>query len=396
MPPGEFSKPPLAPDSQSQPFTFIDFSVFLVFNTPTASQIPFCSPIPALRPFSDRITDDSDYFPANPFEPRPITAAQFNAANTNFEQANERADVVLSANKERADKRDKAQTLGVVTIRGGGQRRMEEKENIETEDIEPEEVDTGGKRVKYTGPRLIVLARAVVNKQPFLAAHKTKGATWNRVVKRMRESWEFSGAKLSMAAVQQKAEKLVKFKKNPTAKANKKLANIIGTGTSSGLIIGALLEQQHDNAKDKSDEAKEKIKQKNNEDRDGGEAIREASMNTMRKRRREPTPNSDDEGSTTDTAVATTLTSTSRATAPSSSIETIDSDAEDKPRKCKRRCQNPLSDAEGRLVKIIERQDERRQRHEEKVEAMFDRFVDNNERQKNEYMSLLKDFIAKV
>ncbi|KAJ7734635.1 hypothetical protein B0H16DRAFT_1767130 [Mycena metata] len=388
MPPGEFSELPLAPNSQSQPFTLTNFSAFSVFNTPTPSQIPFDSPIPAHRPFSDRIEMTPTTSPPIPLNlgPSPLHT------NTNFEQANKRADIVLSVNKERADERNKAQTLAVVTKRGGGQRRTEEKENIETE-----EVDTGGKRVKYTGPRLIVLARAVVDEQPFLAAHKTKGATWDRVVERMRESREFSGAKLSTATVQQKAEKLVKFKKNPTAKANEKLANIIGTGTSSGPIIGALLErleQQHDDAKDKSDEAKEKIKQKNTEDHDGGEAIREASMNTMRKRRREPTPNSDDEGSATDTGVA--ATPTSRTTAVSSSVKTIDSDAEDKPRKRKRRGQNPSSDAEGRLLKMMERQNERRQRHEEKVEATFDRFVDNNERQKNEYMSLLKDFIAKA
>jgi methylase of polypeptide subunit release factors len=51
------------------------------------------------------------------------------------------------------------------------------------------------------------------------------------------------------------------FSKNP--EQNKKLSNIIGMGTSSGVIIAALLErleQRYNTAKNKSDDAKAQIK----------------------------------------------------------------------------------------------------------------------------------------
>ncbi|KAJ7775015.1 hypothetical protein B0H16DRAFT_1450447 [Mycena metata] len=112
--PRGFSAPPLAPDSQSQPFTFTDFSAFSVFNTPTPSQIPFGSPIPSHVPFSARMASDSDKFPANPFEPRSVTTPQLNRASEHFERAGEHTNIILEVNKARADARGDTQPLSLA------------------------------------------------------------------------------------------------------------------------------------------------------------------------------------------------------------------------------------------------------------------------------------------
>jgi hypothetical protein len=114
-------------------------------------------------------------------------------------------------------------------------------------------------------------------------------------------------------------------------------------------------------------------------------------MTTLWKRRRSPSPVSDDDGSLTDSGVAPTP---SRGTAASSSIEIIDSDDADKaPHKRRRR--NTSSDAAEGLLALMEKESERRRKHDEKIESSFDAFVENNRKQKDDYISLLKDLIAK-
>ncbi|KAJ7042822.1 hypothetical protein C8F04DRAFT_1175925 [Mycena alexandri] len=385
MQPGDFSLSPPPPDSQSQSFQPTDFSRFSVFNTPTASQIPFGSPIPSYTAFSARIASDSDDFPANPFEPRPVTTAQFNSANERFERANEHAEVVLSVNRDRANAR--GDTLPLTGGNKLGKQATTATEQ-DKENVESRQEEGGEEKAKYTGPRLIILARAAVDAQPFLAAHGEKGSSWQSVVNIMKLDKEFRNTSLTANSVQHKAEALVAFKKNPNAQKSKKLSSIIGQGTSSGIIIGALLErleEQYDSAKDKSDDAKAKIKKKNDEDREGGNAIREASMKTFRKRRHDPSPASDDDTNLTDTGGASTSTPASRAPAPSSSLETLD----EKPKR-KRRRRNASSDTDG-LLALMQQESERRAKHDEKVEHSLDTFIDNNRKQKDEYLALLRE-----
>jgi hypothetical protein len=113
-------------------------------------------------------------------------------------------------------------------------------------------------------------------------------------------------------------------------------------------------------------------------------------MTTLRKRRRSPSPISND-GGLTDGGVAPTP---SRGTAASSSIEIIDSDDVDKA-PCKRRPRNTSSDAAEGLLALMEKESERRRKHDEKIESSFKAFVENNRKQKDNYISLLKDLIAK-
>ncbi|KAJ7128063.1 hypothetical protein C8R46DRAFT_1145038 [Mycena filopes] len=394
MPPeGSFSQFLLDGTQEDCSFPVTDFSAFSVFNTPAPSQYGV--------PFDARIASDIDEFPASPFQPLRVTTAQLNSANERFEAANEHAEIVLSVNEERAQERESKE-------KHTGGADSEDKENVE---------GGGGHKdkAKYTGPALITLARAVIDVEPFLSSQGQKGAAWQEVVDTIKKSKHFRNTTVSAASAQNKAEKMVMFKKKPNASKNKKLNNIIGEGTSDGVIIGALLERvekQFDDAKGKSDAAKAKIKQKNDEDREGGNAIREASMKTFRKRRRDASPpvdkhrrdasppidvDVDAAANGTDTEGVVPSTPTPRATAAASSLETLDSDNDDDSGdtpKPKRRRHNASSDAAGFLA-LMKQESERRAKHDEKIERSFNEFVDNNKQQKDEYISLLRDLISK-
>ncbi|KAJ7867697.1 hypothetical protein B0H14DRAFT_332227 [Mycena olivaceomarginata] len=172
-------------------------------------------------------------------------------------------------------------------------------------------------RAQYSGDDLILITREVVNVNPFIAAYGQKGVSWQQIADNLEERG--FRHKITAATVQHKAEALISYKKDPNGK-NKNLAKVIGEGTSASIIIGALLERmetQYDESKDKSDDAKAKLKAKQDADRVGGEAIRRASMQTMRKRARSPSI-SDDDDAPTDTEAPTVDKSTdSRAVSES-------------------------------------------------------------------------------
>ncbi|KAJ7170970.1 hypothetical protein C8R46DRAFT_1261868 [Mycena filopes] len=253
---------------------------------------------------------------------------------------------------------------------------------------------------KFTGEDLIMVVRATVDVNPFLAPHGQKGHAWERVVIALAEQ-NFRHDTISAASVQHKAEALISYKKNPSGK-HKNLANIIGEGTSASITIGALLERletQHDEAKDKSDEAKAKLKKKADEDNEGGEAIRQASMRTLRKRAR--SPDSDD---ATDPETDSPSSSARPATAADSSLETIDSDDNDttngkkaskKPASKRRRGmrRSTSSEADG-LLGLMKAENERRAAHDARVAQSLETFVSDSRTQKNEFTSLLKELVA--
>ncbi|KAF8215444.1 hypothetical protein K438DRAFT_1801264 [Mycena galopus ATCC 62051] len=224
---------------------------------------------------------------------------------------------------------------------------------------------------------------------------------------------------ISAASAQHKAESLVGYKKNPNGK-HKNLSNIIGEGTSASITIGALLEAletQYDAAKDKSEEGKAKLKKKNDEDREGGDSLREASMNTFRKRKRTQKPAANNDGKTTatldpdaaptPTPAATpealpdstptpaprTAASASRIPTASSSLETLDSDDDQESRKPKRSRRS--TSGLDRVAELLQAENARRAEHDKRVAGHLDTFVTAATEEKKEWTSLLKAFLDK-
>ncbi|KAJ7741997.1 hypothetical protein DFH07DRAFT_964770 [Mycena maculata] len=108
--------------------------------------------------------------------------------------------------------------------------------------------------------------------------------------------------------VQNKAKALVAYKKNPECDDARSVASHL-TGEIC-ITMGAVLEQmekQYDDAKNKSDEAKAKLKKKNEDDREAGEEIRAAAMRGCGRKReatRSPSPASDTDSSAPSNALS--------------------------------------------------------------------------------------------
>ncbi|KAJ7351360.1 hypothetical protein DFH08DRAFT_806083 [Mycena albidolilacea] len=189
---------------------------------------------------------------------------------------------------------------------------------------------------KFNGNDLIGLACTAIDCNPWLVAYKKKEG--------------FCHPNMNATTLQHKCKAIISFKKDPKGK-NKNLAKVIGVGKSAALTIAALLERmetQYDEVKDKSDDTKAVIKKKNNTDREGGEAIRQASLHGMRCKY-SPTPESDDSdatepevdekassiGDAAPDADAGTPATTPKMTSASSSVEIIDGTKDKKPTKCR-------------------------------------------------------------
>ncbi|KAJ6467548.1 hypothetical protein C8R47DRAFT_1201146 [Mycena vitilis] len=387
-------------------------------------------------PFGSTFGLVDNEFPPSPFQSFHFATPQFQAASERFDAANEHADIILSIGQDRARASTKARPLagngGAANLPQGplpslharvpatddvrkalgksgaakpkpkakrGRRDEDEQEAVDSED---ENDPNDPNRTVYNAARLLKLASAAVDLEPFLAPHGSKVATWQTLVDKLKDDDEvFRKSTISAASVQHKVESLVAFKKNKNPKRYRQLANVLAKKPAVRVTIGALLErleQDYDEAKDKSDEAKAKIKKKNAEDRDGGEAIRQASMKTLGKRKRQPTPDSDaDDGALSDNGSATT-TRTPRSTAASASIETIDSgddDAANASKGQRKRRRNDRSSETAQLFAFMRAENDRRAKHDERVAQSLDRFVGNSAQQKDEYISLLRDLIAK-
>ncbi|KAJ7740415.1 hypothetical protein B0H14DRAFT_2638084 [Mycena olivaceomarginata] len=236
-----------------------------------------------------------------------------------------------------------------------------------------------------------MIAHAVIDANPWLAPHGQKGQIWQQIVDTL-SAQNFRHKTISAASMQHKAEALVSYKKDPDGK-HKNLSNVIGEGTSASIIIGALLEcleMQFDAAKDKSDDTKAKLKKKNDEDREGGESIRQASMRTHCKHARSPA--SDNNSNTTNRETSTLST---RTTAADSSLETINSDDDNttndkKASKRRRGMHCSASDADG-LLALIKAENAR---HDTRVAQSLETFVSDSREQKKEFTSLLKELVA--
>ncbi|KAJ7752348.1 hypothetical protein B0H16DRAFT_1837467 [Mycena metata] len=267
-----------------------------------------------------------------------------------------------------------------------GKKAKKRQENFDAE---------AGKGGRYNGDDYIGFARA-----------------WEKVLTTAPAQKTFRHHGMTASTMQNKCESLVGFKKTPGDPKYKTLAKLIGNNTSEAITIGALLERmeiQYDEAKDKSDEAKAVIKKKNDEDREGGEAIRQASMRTMC-RKRSLSPASDD---TDDNATETDKDEPVKPSTPSSSLSTIDDDdkkkkntddADDNKKKkkaekkssVKRRRLSARRSILGQdaLFQLLKEDNERRAEHEKEVSASLREYVKDSREQRGEFSSILRDLVA--
>ncbi|KAK7002087.1 hypothetical protein R3P38DRAFT_2557492 [Favolaschia claudopus] len=377
------------------------------------SAFDFDASLPNDVRFPPPSNQSDDEFPPSPFSDFHWDSTQFRNVNTRFEAANESASAALAdiharepqlarvpfsqtgANLPRgpipsqhkvAPSATTGRHLGCVEVQDDEDEKGED--DVRTSDEEDENGNgTGRSKANFgTGNALVKVASAAVDLEPFLAARGDKGAAWEALAEKLSKAKEFKNTKISGASVKKKVLAL-----NPGA--NRKLANIIGNETAAGITIAALLERletQYDQAKGKSDKAKAETKKKNDEDREGGEAIRRASMDINRKRKR-------DSGDTDDEGVAATAQASTSA-----SLETLDSDSDDKTNaskgkkgsEAKRRRTNP-SVVDTQVLTIMEKSDRRAAKHEEFMRDTFKQFVDNSNRQKEATLELFKALVEK-
>ncbi|KAF8182444.1 hypothetical protein K438DRAFT_1767364 [Mycena galopus ATCC 62051] len=263
----------------------------------------------------------------------------------------------------------------------------------------------------YNGDDLIGFARACVNVNLWLAGHGKKGLAWEETLDIASKQKGFHHVNMSASTLQHKCKAMIGFKKDPKGK-NKNLAKVIGVGTSAAITIVALLERmetQYDEAKDKSDDAKAVIKKKNDADHEGGEAIRQASLRGMC-RKRSLTPESDDSDTTepeadekatsiSDTAPdanrdAGTPATTPKTISASSSVEIVDSTKDKKPTKRRRLHECHSASSKDALIDLFREENQCRTEHDNCVATSLNTFVKDSREQKAEFTSLLRDLIA--
>ncbi|KAJ7600238.1 hypothetical protein C8J56DRAFT_1073011 [Mycena floridula] len=202
--------------------------------------------------------------------------------------------------------------------------------------------------------------RAIVDRRPFLAPHGRKGPTWTGV---RNDLVKKQGARLECitgAVIQHKMEGLVHYKKDPDSvdKEVKTIAKVLKSN-SYDITIQAILERletQYDEAKDKSEAAKEKLRKKAEDDQIGGEEIRNASKRGLVKKHQQALTSTSQGGTTTEESDSESKPSSSKH-----------------PAKCRRlnSRREDSSSSSMDLLDILKKDAETRGAHAERVEALL-------------------------
>ncbi|KAJ7851832.1 hypothetical protein B0H14DRAFT_3660081 [Mycena olivaceomarginata] len=329
----------------STPYPFVDLST-LPIQTPARAPdtlaisrpfpVPHPTPLPA--PF---VVRDLNSFPALPGSDIPF---QYPPARPD--------DFRIAADRKRG-------VIDDTTRRAIGNSGADKENPVAAAD----ESSRAGKS-KFNGNDLIGFARAAVDCNPWLAATG-------------RRQKDFRHPNMNATTLQHKCEAMINFKKDPKGK-NKNLAKVIG----------------YDEAKDKSDDAKAVIKKKNDTDREGGEAIRQASLPTRRSPRQTRRPPALATLPLTPTETWELPTTTPKTTSASSSIEIVDGAKDKKPAKRRRLHERRSASSKDALIDLFREENQRRAEHDNRVATSLDTFVKDSREQKAEFTSLLRDLIA--
>ncbi|KAJ7890330.1 hypothetical protein B0H13DRAFT_2341068 [Mycena leptocephala] len=255
-------------------------------------------------------------------------------------------------------------------------------------DTDQHSSDADPKRVAFKGRDLLQIGRAVVAKQPFLAPHRGIAAAWKEVNMHLRANGFRHDVKYT--TIQNKAKAMIAFKKDPTCEDAKSVAPYIA-GDIAILIASTLeqMEQQYDDAKGKTDDAKRKLKEKSEEDRSAGEAIRAASMRA----RKRPASRSVSPATGDDTDPETLQKTPGRLSA-TSSLDLSDAEGSKKPakrRKTDRRTGNISTTSD--IVKILEKDIAQRAEYQQEAAATMKGFVADAKEGRTQIIGLLEKIL---
>ncbi|KAJ3978741.1 hypothetical protein F5890DRAFT_1652378 [Lentinula detonsa] len=145
-----------------------------------------------------------------------------------------------------------------------------------------------------TQPLTDISGFTVLEKEPFVQPHGKKGKVWDDI-KEILVAEKSITADTHATAVQHKADSLVSYWKNPKSTDGhiKSIAKIFEDRPAYKITIAALMDgidNQWDRGRNESEAVKEKNQKKKDEDTEGGEAIRHASLRTMGLRKHQMDP----------------------------------------------------------------------------------------------------------
>ncbi|GJE91824.1 hypothetical protein PsYK624_079750 [Phanerochaete sordida] len=222
---------------------------------------------------------------------------------------------------------------------------------------------TKRKRKTFSTHDLEELIRMTIERNPWGAKHSEKGKTWEGIRRSLQAAGMFEG--VSVGTLRNKVDGMIKWHEDPDSGAGASMARELPTSTQvtlSALVDRAAL-QKHE-AQNMTDAQKEKARKKDDEDRIGGESIRNAALEVFRKRKRDddtspaPTDVSDTENADPATPQKKKKRSHRAAKSGSSSLSALEREERD-------------LDFNRRMLSIMERSEQRQEEmHRQTLDAL--------------------------
>ncbi|KAH9943971.1 hypothetical protein B0H21DRAFT_747286 [Amylocystis lapponica] len=152
-------------------------------------------------------------------------------------------------------------------------------------------------RSTFRAPELEELARYAVDMNPWGRKHGEKGKTWACILEKLQARGYFKSARVD--TLRNKMEDMLEYQADPESSTGSSIDQELDSSTK--ITIAALLDKASElkrRAKLQTEDQKAKANKKAEDDRIGGEAICQASMETLHKCRR-----TDDDKTDTDSDV---------------------------------------------------------------------------------------------
>ncbi|KAF7328088.1 hypothetical protein MKEN_00390100 [Mycena kentingensis (nom. inval.)] len=265
-------------------------------------------------------------------------------------------------------------------------------------------------RVHFDGALMYRLAETVKQDIPYWDKHGQMGKHWQRIAEKTVAGGAPGIQGLTGHTAKAKHDAMLDFHRHPEGK-NKRLAKHIGPETAFGTMITAVLHSlcdSEDRAKNMKDDKKQAVKKKLDQDQAAGASLRDASLKTMSctgstaagKRRRSPSSSpepglpkiepglpkpesaNDSDGDTTEPDEATQAD-------PSTSRSIIDL-TDERPAVKRRRVSERRANTNEQILAHLNKAEERRERHEQKMEEHFESFAQASLQQRDKMLSVLQ------
>ncbi|KAH9922148.1 hypothetical protein B0H21DRAFT_711028 [Amylocystis lapponica] len=149
-------------------------------------------------------------------------------------------------------------------------------------------------RSKFTSDDLIQLAETAVAVNPWGAKYKERGKAWASVLSQLQAQGRFKDS--TMDTIRNKMNDMIVYHANPTSQKGAAVDRELSTTAKVKLASKLdLASHQKAKAQERTDGEKDKARAKETADRIGGEAIRQSSMETLRKRKHADYEDTNDE-----------------------------------------------------------------------------------------------------